>query len=699
MNTLVHFVVLILLLSIEKITSDCPTGYLKPELRNSISNSPFKAPSIPNTPNTPDISNERVQKSSLLSEMANSEPFSAVNDISLSELLSKDSWFSPEVSHFTNQEMRIATFNAYWLFNETRTSTSSWPWKNSNDLKMHHEKISNAFTILNSDILNIVEVSSNCSYIHNLVDASNMSSNPEIYVVEGKDTATKQNVALVTPFKTELIRSEYRVQYPIQNSKCKYCVCSDSTPQSSGVSKHYFSFIKLHYENLNVEDWIPLLIVGVHLKAIPTDPVSCAQRESQASVLVESVRVLLNEIQRRYPTKKPSIIMMGDFNDYDSGITDKYNNIPTSMTLELIRNSLNMSNVFSQVDQDLRYSHWWDKNGNHKIDLEEQSLIDHILISNHMMPFITEVNVFSQYLYPTGDLMTSDHWPIGFTLNISQLAHSIIESGNASVLHTCFGKTAFDPNVCSGNGLCQSSNVCTCKDGYIGTNCEKIACHNIPVDDKNVCSGRGICIEPNKCNCTSPHYQGENCDQRTFPICFGIESIESQALICSGKGICISDNTCQCDSNYGGPNCQYPKCNQMLSNHPAVCSGHGQCLAPNKCSCDDEYGGSQCHKSISESKPKDEDNVTPKSNDEYNRAIIVILILVILVSILLVTQLILCLMLVRKQKEKKNSNTINIPEFLEGMNIHESDDDKEMDNISLVDGQPLEIQDSDLVTS
>jgi hypothetical protein len=36
----------------------------------------------------------------------------------------------------------------------------------------------------------------------------------------------------------------------------------------------------------------------------------------------------------------------------------------------------------------------------------------------------------------------------------------------------CYGKNSSDPYICSGNGNCTFTNNCTCKEGYLGLQCQ-----------------------------------------------------------------------------------------------------------------------------------------------------------------------------------------------------------------------------------
>lgn len=59
-------------------------------------------------------------------------------------------------------------------------------------------------------------------------------------------------------------------------------------------------------------------------------------------------------------------------------------------------------------------------------------------------------------------------------------------------------------------------------------------------------------------------------------------------------GTCTNSDTCVCHEGYGGNNCQYPICWNILSNDPTVCSGHGTCTSPDICVCSGESTGAMC---------------------------------------------------------------------------------------------------------
>lgn len=72
--------------------------------------------------------------------------------------------------------------------------------------------------------------------------------------------------------------------------------------------------------------------------------------------------------------------------------------------------------------------------------------------------------------------------------------------------------------VCSGHGSCIDTNVCSCKKGFYGIQCEQIEIYNCYSKlslDSGVCSGNGVCIENNNCSCNYG-WEGDQCQIKTF---------------------------------------------------------------------------------------------------------------------------------------------------------------------------------------
>jgi exonuclease III len=152
-------------------------------------------------------------------------------------------------------------------------------------------------------------------------------------------------------------------------------------------------------------------VIGTHLLAYPTDPARCASREAQASVLQELIVNLLKN-------SNDGLILMGDLNDYDGEILDLNNDKPISMVLNILKGQsgtyagqYELKSVASLVNQDQRYTDWWDKNNDCASSLGEMTMIDHFLVTPNLVDKITKVSFPHPYPESCGTT-NSDHYPI-----------------------------------------------------------------------------------------------------------------------------------------------------------------------------------------------------------------------------------------------------------------------------------------------
>ena len=165
---------------------------------------------------------------------------------------------------------------------------------------------------LEPDLINFCEIEG-CDELNILLEYLDGTYMP--YLKQGTDTATGQNVGMLTRVDptVNLYRTENRYNYPIPGSSCGY-----TGTGSTGVSKHYIT--EFNFNNIKIA------LIAAHFIAIPTDSERCAQREGQASVLQQ---VIMNYININY-----EIIMLGDFNDYDSEVLDINSHKPKSKVLD-----------------------------------------------------------------------------------------------------------------------------------------------------------------------------------------------------------------------------------------------------------------------------------------------------------------------------------------------------------------------------
>lgn len=271
-------------------------------------------------------------------------------------------------------------------------------WKNATEAQTHMDYVAKRIKALNPDIINFCEVEG-CDELNMLKDKLDDSYLP--YLKKGTDSSTGQNVGTLTrvdPLKS-LYRSELKYNYPISGSKCGYT----GTGGSSGVSKHYIT--EYEFGGMNVA------FISAHLLAIPTDPARCAQREAQASVLQS---VIADFIYRDY-----EIIMLGDFNDYDSEIPDVNGNKPISQVLDILKGlkgdyagKYELHSAAETIQQNERYSDWWDSDNNcNTASKSDYSMIDHVLVTDKIRKNIMNTFIYHDYSEFCGKY-DSDHYPV-----------------------------------------------------------------------------------------------------------------------------------------------------------------------------------------------------------------------------------------------------------------------------------------------
>lgn len=301
-----------------------------------------------------------------------------------------------------SQQFRFVQYNVEWFFldyySNSQCPGSGCTWVNQSEANIHKNYITDVVKTLNADMIHFCEVEG-CDELDQLIDNLNdYSYSP--YLIKGTDTATGQNVGLITRIDpiVDLSRTSTKYSYPIANSKCGY----NGSGGTEGVSKHMITFFNIN--NINIA------FVGAHLLAIPTDPTRCAEREAQAQVLQEVIANLFNEGYE--------IIVAGDFNDYDGEYLDVNSHIPTSKVLDILKGyegnfagEYRLHSYLEKIPQQNRYSDWWDNNSNCKSDITDFSLIDHVLMTEYLFNKINNTFIYQNYDEFCGKY-NSDHYPV-----------------------------------------------------------------------------------------------------------------------------------------------------------------------------------------------------------------------------------------------------------------------------------------------
>jgi exonuclease III len=308
---------------------------------------------------------------------------------------------SPEDRRKDKSKFRIIQYNVEWLFIDYN-SQSNCPgygctWVNQTEAQIHMNYVANVVNELEPDLINFCEIEG-CDELNILKEY--LDGSYKSYLKQGTDSATGQNVGMLTrldPIKS-LYRTENRYNYPIPGSLCGY-----TGTGSTGVSKHYITEFKINDINI--------ALIAAHLIAIPTDSSRCAQREGQASVLQP---IIMDYINKNY-----EVIMMGDFNDFDSEVLDLNSNKPKSQVLDIFKGikgeyagKYNLYSIAETITQDQRYSDWYDSDNNcNTASNKDFSMIDHILVTDFIRKNIYNAFMYHEYKEYCGKY-DSDHFPV-----------------------------------------------------------------------------------------------------------------------------------------------------------------------------------------------------------------------------------------------------------------------------------------------
>ncbi len=299
-------------------------------------------------------------------------------------------------------KLRLVEYNIEWMFYDYYPNSncpgSGCEWINQTEVLTHMDYVSKIINELKPDIINFCEIEG-CDELNMLKEKTNTDYNS--YLIKGTDTATGQNVGILTLISpaTNLYRTETKYSYPILNSQCNY-----TGNGNTGVSKHYIT-------HFFIND-MKIVMIGVHLLAFPTDPYRCSAREAQAQVLQEQITNLIKQEQE--------LIILGDFNDYDNLILDMNSNKPTSQVLDILKgnaglykNEYELKSIGDKIQQSQRFSEYYDENSDKIIQPNEFSMIDHILMTPKLYGFVKNAFAYHAYAHDSNNnFYNSDHDPI-----------------------------------------------------------------------------------------------------------------------------------------------------------------------------------------------------------------------------------------------------------------------------------------------
>lgn len=280
------------------------------------------------------------------------------------------------------QGLVLMTLNAEFLWDGEAPEDGDvdFPWRGSpKAAEAHMEAIAKIVRAQNPDILQLVEVEDERALEtfrrRHLGDAGYTS-----YFVEGTDTATGQDMALLSRVPILTFGRDPRK--------------GRSGTTSKAVSKNYVATLDVGSLKLG--------LVGIHLLSGPTRHNRTAPREAQA----DAVRTMARDLAGR----GRSVIVWGDFNDFDGATLDRAGSRPISHVLAWIRamdpanTRDDLWNVAERLPQGQRYTHYG----------RDRPAIDHVLLSPDLVPRVENVEI----AHREGREGPTPHAPIVVTLRV-----------------------------------------------------------------------------------------------------------------------------------------------------------------------------------------------------------------------------------------------------------------------------------------
>jgi hypothetical protein len=295
-------------------------------------------------------------------------------------------------------------------------------WSSYAEAERHLDDVASLLANIEFDIAVLLEVES-CDVLAALKTRL-ADPNIEYYLVPGTDSATGQNVGMltrVTPDDPGLFRTSSRADYPELGPDANLCgySSSDAPSGSSAVSKHAMAYFSLEAPESGPALPSPLFLVGAHLLAFPDEKERCLKRQAQASVLAAEVRERLDEVG--------GVILTGDFNDFDGTVLDIRGSLPISTVLEQLKDvdeekpGDELLNAASHVDEDQRFTAYYSPGSCRPADSGSSS-IDHVLLSSSYAKHVVSVEMLHEYPPPCASQggLYSDHWPVRVVLSATE---------------------------------------------------------------------------------------------------------------------------------------------------------------------------------------------------------------------------------------------------------------------------------------
>ena len=154
---------------------------------------------------------------------------------------------------------------------------------------------------------------------------------------------------------------------------------------------------------------VPTTIIAVHFLARPDDTSRKDRREAQAEVI--------RRLAERELAAGRAVAVVGDFNDFDDATLDRNGSRPITDVMARIKSAGpsptdDLTNVLADVPQSERFTAFWDRDRDDRVEEGELSAIDHILLSPALYRRVREV----RFVHAHDPRRVSDHFPIVVTL-------------------------------------------------------------------------------------------------------------------------------------------------------------------------------------------------------------------------------------------------------------------------------------------
>ncbi|MEL6825877.1 MAG: endonuclease/exonuclease/phosphatase family protein [Pseudomonadota bacterium] len=297
----------------------------------------------------------------------------------------------------TAQEFSIGTFNTYWAFDDQAPHLN---WRDRRDGETYQETLEElAQTILqiDTDILALQEVE-NQKVVNDLADRLRQHGldYPHVFVGEGLDPFTGQNVAVLSKFPA-IIKPVLRYPYALE----EYQDDRTGAPRVAALPK----FMRVDFD---VEGKI-VTVFAAHLKSQRGGEAAEEERLAQTRMVRRIVRAVAEKGDSRSPSY---VAIVGDLND-DA-------NTPT---LRALRGLHDGSYNFLQTTRGLqpesdRYTHIYcpqrREDGSCPPDIEQREQLDHVLASYFLDQAMTSASIIRV------DKDVSDHDAVKVEFNLAR---------------------------------------------------------------------------------------------------------------------------------------------------------------------------------------------------------------------------------------------------------------------------------------